>query len=320
MNEQLRKYSKAYSETDLEVLLCDTCDLTRKTASNIAIYEQKENPESAHKKIDNADILSAVLAAALEEGFIAEIEGNKLIVAQSEKFEQKFTNRFWVADHVGSELVKQAAKGDIKIERIPSKYSKPAEELGWGTPGYTYCSVWRIPATHTIEINGYVIPAYMVGYTQKVLPRQTQWGTKETENKQKVPEKAKVSKLQSVNRIIESHYIKGEINKDFPIDGYTMRMPDGNFGVVYGVAHVNALEGYTGDTNVPNGTQDVIEVGDLIIEIDHIDILDKDENVIKTLDNIPAGDLEKHFAEEEITEFKNYVDSIISFEKEEINV
>ncbi len=206
MNEQLKKYAKRYSETDLEILLCGAGEMAIKTAANIAIYENKLAAEDAHKKIAGADFMQAVLNAVTEEGFIAEIEGEHFVIAQAQKFEEKMSNKIWAANRVGPELAKLAQKGEVKIERVPSKYAKPAEELGWGTPGYTYCSVWRIPATHTIEIGGYVIPAYMVGYTQKITPRQTQWGTTEPDNKQLVPDKVKLSKLESVNRIIEAYY------------------------------------------------------------------------------------------------------------------
>jgi len=205
MHEQLAQYAKRYSETDLEILLKGGLEVTHKIASNIAIYEDKVPVEEAKAQIENADLMSAVLACIQEEGFIAEINGEHLVVAQSSKFEEKLANKVWVGDHVGQELVRQAKKAKekmVKIQRVPSKFAKPAEELGWGTPGYTYCSVWRIPATHTIEIGGYVVPAYMVGYTQKIMPRSTQWGTKENENKQIVPDRAKISKLESVNRIL----------------------------------------------------------------------------------------------------------------------
>lgn len=200
MHEQLRKYAKSYSETDIEIIIGDALEMTTKVASNIAIYENKVSAEDANQKVQHADFLGAVLACALDNGFIAEIEGNHLVVANANKFEQRFANSYWVAENLGNALHKKAAKGDIKIERVPSKYAKPAEELGWGTPGYTYCSVWKIPATHTIEINGYVIPAYMVGYTQKVMPRSTQWGMD-----------VKASKLESVNRIIKAYYTEARL-------------------------------------------------------------------------------------------------------------
>jgi hypothetical protein len=218
MNAQLRKYAKQYSETDIEILLAGAFDMTVKVASNIAIYEHNEKAESAHSKIANADLMTAVLNVAVEDGFVAEIEGNYLVVANANKFEDKISNKFWVADHIGSELSRIAKKDTekmVKIERVPSKYAKPSEELGWGTPGYTYCSVWRIPATHTIEIGGYVIPAYMVGYTHKIMPRNTQWGTKETSQVQHVPEKIKVSQLESVNRILQSMEKKASYSWSF---------------------------------------------------------------------------------------------------------